>query len=75
MTTEISVPDIGDFESVEIIEILVKGNNLFQIIQPLIEEEDELVFNKLNNESFNFTNSLKLLLGKKIRIKAEKQNL
>ena len=59
----------------KIIEILVKGDNLFQILQPLIEEEDELVFNKLNNESFNFTNSLKLLLGKKIRIKAEKQNL
>ena len=27
-------------------------------------------FNKLNHETFNFINSLKLLLGKKIRIKA-----
>ena len=28
------------------------------------------IFSKLNEETFNFTNSLKLLLGKKIRIKA-----
>ena len=59
----------------KIIEILNKGDNLFQVIQPLIKEENDRVFNKLNNESFNFTNSLKLILGKKIRIKAKKQNL
>ena len=28
---------------------------------------------KLNIETFNFTNSLKLILGKKLRIKAEKK--
>ena len=28
MSTEISVPDIGDFESVEIIEILVKAGDV-----------------------------------------------
>ena len=58
----------------KIIKILQQGENLFQILYPLIEKEEELLFNKLNNETFNFTNSLKLLLGKKIRIKAEKQN-
>jgi len=35
-----------------------------------IELENEL-FNKLGSEIFNFTNSLKLLLGKKIRIRAK----
>jgi DNA-binding MarR family transcriptional regulator len=59
----------------KIIKILKEGDNLFKIIYPLIEKQEELIFNKLNNETFNFTNSLKLLLGKKIRIKAEKQNL
>ena len=55
----------------KIIKILQHGEDLFQILYPLIEKEEELLFNKLNNETFNFTNSLKLLLGKKIRIKAE----
>ncbi|MFL2543589.1 MAG: hypothetical protein ACJ0RC_03485 [Alphaproteobacteria bacterium] len=31
---------------------------------------ENVFFSKLNQESFNFINSLKLLLGKKIRIKA-----
>ena len=57
----------------KIIKILKEGENLFKIVYPLIEKEEELIFNKLNNETFNFINSLKLLLGKKIRIKAEKQ--
>ena len=57
----------------KIIEVLKKGEDLFDLIYPLIEKEEMLMFNKLNNETFNFTNSLKLLLGKKIRIKAEKQ--
>ena len=32
---------------------------------------ENVFFSKLNQESFNFINSLKLLLGKKIRIKAK----
>ena len=39
------------------------------IINDVIELEN-VFFSKLNQESFNFINSLKLLLGKKIRIKA-----
>ena len=47
------------------------GNDLINnIIDDIIDLENEL-FNKLGSEIFNFTNSLKLLLGKKIRIKAE----
>ena len=40
-----------------------------KIINLVIEVENEF-FGKLNQETFNFINSLKLLLGKKIRIKA-----
>ena len=40
------------------------------IIDNIVDLENEL-FNKLGSEIFNFTNSLKLLLGKKIRIKAK----
>ena len=47
------------------------GNDLINnIIDNIIEIENEL-FNKLGSEIFNFTNSLKLLLGKKIRIRAK----
>ena len=57
----------------KIIEILKPGIDIFNILKPLIDKEENQLFNKLNNETFNFTNSLKLLLGKKIRIKARKQ--
>ena len=40
------------------------------IIDNIVHLENEL-FNKLGSEIFNFTNSLKLLLGKKIRIRAK----
>ena len=56
----------------KIINILHEGDIIFKILHPLIEKEEETLFNKLKNETFNFTNSLKLLLGKKIRIKADK---
>ena len=56
------------------IELLNKGKNLIELLYPIIEKEEERLFNKLNNETFNFTNSLKLLLGKKIRIKAKTKN-
>ncbi len=56
----------------KIINITEKGDIIFNKIHPLIQKQENFIFNKLNNESFNFTNSLKLILGKKIRIKAEK---
>ena len=55
----------------KIVKMLNKGKNLFEDISPLIEKEEQLMFEKLKNETFNFTNSLKLLLGKKIRIQAK----
>ena len=47
------------------------GSDLINnIIDNIVDLENEL-FNKLGSEIFNFTNSLKLLLGKKIRIRAK----
>ena len=53
------------------INLLQNGLNIFNKIQPIIKKEESQIFDKLNNETFNFTNSLKLLLGRKIRIKAK----
>ena len=44
-------------------------NIVEEIIDVIIKTESDF-FGKLNEETFNFINSLKLLLGKKIRIKA-----
>ena len=47
------------------------GNALINNIMDNIVELENKLFNKLGSEIFNFTNSLKLLLGKKIRIRAK----
>ena len=54
------------------IEMLSNGRKLFNEIQPIIELEEKKIFDKLQNEKLNFINLLKLILGKKLRIKAEK---
>ena len=56
----------------KIIEMLGRGNNLYNKINPLILEKENNIFNKLQNETYNFTNSLKLILGRSLRIKANK---
>ena len=56
------------------LQLTNEGKSLISGIINSIENEEQLIFEKLGNEIFNFTNSLKLLLGKKIRIKAQKQS-
>ena len=51
-----------------------QGLSLISSLIKIIKDEEIDFFNKLGNETFNLTNSLKLLLGKKIRIKANKNN-
>ena len=48
-----------------------KGNLLVESLIKSIENQENIIFDKLGSEIFNFTNSLKLLLGKKIRVKAK----
>ena len=53
---------------------LILTNNGSLLVESLvnnIENQEKIIFEKLSSEIFNFTNSLKLLLGKKIRIKAK----
>jgi len=52
------------------LQLTNEGYNLIKKIILEVSEAENEFFNKLNQETFNFTNSLKLLLGKKIRIKA-----
>ena len=56
--------------------IILTDQGLFLIssLVKFIANEEIDFFNKLGNETFNLTNSLKLLLGKKIRIKANINN-
>ena len=56
----------------KIIIILPSGKNLFDETFPQINNQENILFNKLQGEKLYFCNSLKLILGKKIRIKAEK---
>ena len=56
----------------KIVDMLASGINLYNKVKPFIFKEELNIFNKLHSEIYNFKNSLKLLLGKRIRIKAEK---
>ena len=51
-----------------------QGLTLVSSLIKIIKNEEIDFFDKLGNETFNLINSLKLLLGKKIRIKANKNN-
>ena len=56
----------------KIVEILASGINLYNKVKPFILNEELSIFSKLQNEIYHFNNSLKLLLGKRIKVKAEK---
>ncbi|OUW94978.1 MAG: hypothetical protein CBD97_03915 [Pelagibacteraceae bacterium TMED237] len=51
--------------------LTIKGNLLVESLINDVQNQENLIFEKLDSEIYNFTNSLKLLLGKKIRIKAK----
>tara|TARA_B100000575_G_scaffold218674_1_gene179187 strand:- start:9 stop:467 length:459 start_codon:yes stop_codon:yes gene_type:complete len=52
------------------IRISLKGKQLMDKLILDIENEEKKLFEKLGVENNNFLNSLKLILGKKIRVKA-----
>ena len=56
----------------KIVEMLASGINLYKKVKPLILKEEFNIFYKLHDEIHNFQNSIKLLLGKSVRIKANK---
>ncbi len=55
------------------ISLTDKGRSLIKSTMDMISKEEINFFKKLGNETFNFKNSLKLLLGRKIRIKANNE--
>ena len=63
---------IKDDNRKKIVVMLDSGINLYNKVKPLILREELNIFYKLNDEIHNFQNSIKLLLGKSIRIKAKK---
>ena len=56
----------------KVINILPSGQKLFDEIFPQINQQENKLFDKLQGEKLNFCNLLKLIIRKKIRIKAEK---
>tara|TARA_B100001123_G_C15242835_1_gene999767 strand:+ start:728 stop:1180 length:453 start_codon:yes stop_codon:yes gene_type:complete len=57
----------------KIIELTKNAITLTKKISPIIERLEKNFFSKLGSEELNFTNSMKIVLGKKIRIKADKK--
>ena len=57
----------------KIIELNENGSILIKKILLFINEVENNIFLKLGKDEINFINSMKLILGKKIRIKAEKK--
>ena len=58
----------------KIIEMLPRGRTLYEELSPQISLAENNIFDKLKDEKLNFTNSLRFLLNKKIRIKLNKKN-
>ena len=55
----------------KVISLESSGNKLFNEIHPEISKQENILFDKLQGEKINFSNLLKLILGKKIRVKAK----
>jgi len=66
MTTEISVPDIGDFESVEIIEVLVKPGDTINKNDPIVTLESDKSSVEVPSPFTGKISSLKVKIGDKV---------
>ncbi len=66
MTTEISVPDIGDFESVEIIEILVKPGDTINKNDPVVTLESDKSSVEVPSPFAGKISALKVNIGDKV---------
>ncbi|HXZ54234.1 MAG TPA: dihydrolipoyllysine-residue acetyltransferase [Burkholderiales bacterium] len=65
-TTEISVPDIGDFKDVAVIEILVKPGDLVQAEQSLITVESDKATMEIPSPSAGVVKQLRVKTGDKV---------
>jgi pyruvate dehydrogenase E1 component len=66
MSTEILVPDIGDFESVEIIEILVKAGDIIKKNDPIVTLESDKSSVEVPSPLTGKLSSIKVKIGDKV---------
>jgi pyruvate dehydrogenase E2 component (dihydrolipoamide acetyltransferase) len=66
-TQEIKVPDIGDFEAVEVIEILVKVGDTIAAEQSLITVESDKASMEIPSSHAGVVKELKVKLGDKVK--------
>ncbi len=66
MATEISVPDIGDFESIEIIEVLVKPGDVINKNDPIVTLESDKSSVEVPSPLAGKISSLKVKIGDKV---------
>jgi pyruvate dehydrogenase E2 component (dihydrolipoamide acetyltransferase) len=64
---EVKVPDIGDFESVEIIELLVKPGDTVKAEQSLITVESDKASMEIPSSQAGVVKELKVKLGDKVK--------
>ena len=63
---EVQVPDIGDFESVEVIEVLVKAGDTIRPEQSLVTVESDKSSMEIPSSQGGVVRELKVALGDKI---------
>ncbi|MCQ8897133.1 dihydrolipoyllysine-residue acetyltransferase [Limnobacter humi] len=67
MTIEIQVPDIGDFDGVEVIEVLVKVGDTVQAEQSIITVESDKASMEIPSPQAGVIKELKVKLGDKVK--------
>ncbi|RPH67405.1 MAG: biotin/lipoyl-binding protein, partial [Burkholderiales bacterium] len=65
-TIEVKVPDIGDFEDVEVIEVLVKAGDRVEVEQSLITVESDKASMEIPSTLAGVVKALKVKVGDKV---------
>ncbi|MGB3430095.1 MAG: biotin/lipoyl-containing protein, partial [Burkholderiaceae bacterium] len=65
-TIEVSVPDIGDFKDVEVIEVLVKPGDTIAKDQSLVTVESDKASMEIPSSAAGVVKELKVRLGDKV---------
>ncbi|MGE3865113.1 MAG: biotin/lipoyl-containing protein, partial [Burkholderiaceae bacterium] len=63
---DVSVPDIGDFNDVEVIEVLVKVGDEVQVDQSLVTVESDKASMEIPSSAAGVVTELKVKLGDKV---------
>jgi dihydrolipoamide dehydrogenase len=66
-TIEIAVPDIGDFESVTVIEVLVKVGDTIKVEQSLVTVESDKASMEIPSSHSGVVTELRVALGDKVK--------